>query len=142
MNRFEWAARRVAPAAMTLAMTLALGTALAPASALAGDVTQERLLKAPDAEPQNWLHHHESYSGQRFSKLDEINLANVKNMKVAWTFALGGIEKGGIWPHGGLEGTPLVEDGMMYVTDGWGSVYKLDVHGGAGKLVWKMDPKT
>ena len=30
----------------------------------------------------------------------------------------------------------------MYVTDGWGSVYKIDTHGGQGKLVWKMDPKT
>jgi len=30
----------------------------------------------------------------------------------------------------------------MYVTDGWGSVYKIDAHGGTGKLVWKMDPKT
>jgi len=67
MNRLKGVAWRMAPAAMTLAVTLALGTSLVPVQALAGDVTQERLLKAPDAEPQNWLHHHESYSGQRFS---------------------------------------------------------------------------
>jgi alcohol dehydrogenase (cytochrome c) len=30
----------------------------------------------------------------------------------------------------------------MYVTDGWGSVYKIDAHGGKGVLLWKMDPKT
>jgi len=30
----------------------------------------------------------------------------------------------------------------MYVTDGWGTVYKIDAHGGRGQLVWKMDPKT
>jgi alcohol dehydrogenase (cytochrome c) len=30
----------------------------------------------------------------------------------------------------------------MYVTDGWGSVYKLDLTGGGGELVWKMDPGT
>ena len=59
----------------------------------------------------------------------------MSDLKVAWTFALGGIEGGGIWPHGGLEGTPIVEDGFMYVTDGWGSVYKLDVRDGPGKLV-------
>ncbi|MEO8716281.1 MAG: PQQ-binding-like beta-propeller repeat protein, partial [Acetobacteraceae bacterium] len=29
-----------------------------------------------------------------------------------------------------------------YVTDGWGSVYKIDTHGGHGSLLWKMDPKT
>ncbi|MBV8576590.1 MAG: PQQ-binding-like beta-propeller repeat protein, partial [Acetobacteraceae bacterium] len=33
-------------------------------------------------------------------------------------------------------------NGFLYVTDGWGSVYKIDTHGGQGKLVWKMDPKT
>ena len=55
---------------------------------------------------------------------------------------LGGVEGGGIWTHGGLEGTPIVENGFMYVTDGWGSVYKIDTHGGKGTLLWKMDPKT
>ena len=55
---------------------------------------------------------------------------------------LGGIEGGGIWSHGGLEGTPIAENGFLYVTDGWGSVYKIDAHGGRGELVWKMDPKT
>ena len=66
----------------------------------------------------------------------------MKNLKVAWTMHLGGVEGGGIWTHGGLEGTPIVENGMMYVTDGWGSVYKIDTHGGRGNLLWKMDPKT
>jgi alcohol dehydrogenase (cytochrome c) len=66
----------------------------------------------------------------------------VKNLKVAWTMHLGGVEGGGIWTHGGLEGTPIVENGFMYVTDGWGSVYKIDTHGGQGTLLWKMDPKT
>ena len=35
---------------------------------------------------------------------------------------LSGVEGGGIWTHGGLEGTPIAENGFMYVTDGWGSV--------------------
>ena len=75
-------------------------------------------------------------------RLKEINRDNVKNLKVAWTMHLGGIEGGGIWSHGGLEGTPIAENGFLYVTDGWGSVYKIDTHGGRGVLVWKMDPKT
>ena len=110
--------------------------------ALAEDgITQERLLNA-DKEAGNWLHHHKDYSATRFSDLKEINAGNVKNLKVAWTLQLGGVEGGGIWTHGGLEGTPIVENGFMYVTDGWGSVYKIDAHGGHGNLVWKMDPKT
>jgi alcohol dehydrogenase (cytochrome c) len=74
--------------------------------------------------------------------LKEINKDNVKNLKVAWTLHLGGVEGGGMWTHGGLEGTPIVENGVIYVTDGWGSVYKIDGHGGKGTLLWKMDPKT
>lgn len=117
------------------------GTAASSLALAASQTTPERLLNA-DKEPHNWLHHHQNYRSYRYSALKEINAGNVKNLKLAWTYAMGGIEPGGIWPHGGLEGTPIVEDGFMYVTDGWGSVYKLDVTKGAGKLVWKMDPAT
>ena len=114
----------------------------APLPARAADeVTHDRLLNA-DKEPGNWLLHHKNFSATRFSSLKDINRDNVKNLKVAWTMHLGGVEGGGIWTHGGLEGTPIVENGFMYVTDGWGSVYKIDTHGGQGILVWKMDPKT
>jgi len=104
-------------------------------------VTQQRLLNA-DAEQGNWILHHKDYSGHRFSSLNQINRDTVKNLHVAWTMQLGGVEGGGIWTHGGLEGTPIVDNGFMYVTDGWGSVYKIDTHGGQGKLLWKMNPKT
>src|SRR5450755_5049634 len=107
----------------------------------ADEVTHERLLNA-DKEPGNWLLHHKNFSATRFSSLKDINKDNVKNLKVAWTMHLGGVEGGGIWAHGGLEGTPIVENGFMYVTDGWGSVYKIDTRGGKGALIWKMDPKT
>ncbi|MFE1599178.1 PQQ-dependent dehydrogenase, methanol/ethanol family [Methylobacterium sp. ID0610] len=124
------------------ALAAAAFLTLAAAPALAADtVTQDRLLNA-DKEEGNWIHHHRTFAGHRFSPLTQLNRATVKNLKVAWTLQLGGIEGGGIWSHGGLEGTPIVENGFMYVTDGWGSVYKIDTHGGAGKLLWKMDPKT
>jgi alcohol dehydrogenase (cytochrome c) len=115
--------------------------AVAPVVAKSPETTTQRLLDA-DKEQQNWITHHKNYSAQRFSTLDQINAGNVKDLKVAWTMQLGGVEGGGIWTHGGLEGTPIVEDGFMYVTDGWGSVYKIDTHGGKGNLLWKMDPKT
>lgn len=107
----------------------------------ADEVTQERLVNA-DKESGNWLLHHKDFSGHRFTDLTQINKTNVKGLHVAWTMQLGGVEGGGIWTHGGLEGTPLAENGFLYVTDGWGSVYKIDTHGGKGSLVWKMDPKT
>jgi alcohol dehydrogenase (cytochrome c) len=127
--------RTLGPAAM--AAVLGAG----PALAAGPDTTMDRLLAAA-SEPQNWLTHHGTLDARRFSPLAEINRDNVKNLKVAYTVALGGTEPGGIWPHGGLEGTPIVEDGVMYVTDGWGSVYKLDLRATPARLVWKMDPKT
>ncbi|MDA0821649.1 MAG: PQQ-dependent dehydrogenase, methanol/ethanol family [Proteobacteria bacterium] len=91
--------------------------------------------------PENWITHHGSLDGQRYSRLDQINKENVKDLKVAFTYVVGGLGGGGAWEHAGLEGTPLAEDGYLYITDGWGSVYKLDVRKN-GKLVWKMDPET
>ncbi|MDA0821739.1 MAG: PQQ-dependent dehydrogenase, methanol/ethanol family [Proteobacteria bacterium] len=110
-------------------------------SVSAASTTNERLLNS-SSEPQNWLHHHGSYSSQRFANLKEINRTNVAKLKVAWTYALGGTTGGGIWPIAGLESTPLVEDGFMYAVDGWGVVTKIDVHGGRSKFVWRMDPAT
>jgi alcohol dehydrogenase (cytochrome c) len=132
---------RLLASALALA-ALGLGTLgwVLPAQA-ADEITQDRLLQA-DQEAGNWLLHHKSFSAQRFSSLDQITSGNVGGLHVAWTMPLGGVEGGGIWTHGGLEGTPLAENGFLYITDGWGSVYKIDTHGGKGALVWKMDPKT
>lgn len=124
-------------AALACTVLVGLGAQPSPAS----DVPPARLLNAA-SEPHNWLLPYGDYAGRRFSPLNQINRETVKNLKVAWTVHLGGVEGGGIWSHGGLEGTPIAEDGFLYVTDGWGSVYKIDARGGRGQLVWKMDPKT
>ncbi len=112
-------------------------------AALSADVTPERLVNS-EREPQNWLNHHGNYEAHRFSGLDQINKANVKNLKVAFTWALGGTQGGGqdvlVFPFAGLEGTPVAEDGFLYLTTGWGVVTKLDVRGGVPRQVWKYDP--
>src|SRR5215467_1484736 len=108
---------------------------LAGTAARAADTTYERLLNS-DKEPQNWLMVHRDFAAQRFSPLDTINRSNVKNMRLLFAIALGGSAG-----NEALEATPLVEDGFMYVIDGWGVVYKIDVRDGkAGRIVWKMDP--
>jgi len=116
------------------AQLVLIGAALVTSTSLrAAEVTYERL---QHPEPQNWLMNHHDYSSQRFSALDGINKSNIKNLKLKFAVALGG--KSG---NESLEATPLVEDGFMYVTDGWGAVYKIDVRSGsAGHIVWKMDP--
>lgn len=121
-----------------LACALVTTTFLTPAKT--ADMTHERAL-AVTKEPHNWLLHHGNYEGHRFSQLKDINTDNVKNLKMVFSVALGGFESGGRYKFGNLEGTPLVEDGVMYVTDGWGSVYAIDVSSGKrGQIRWKFDP--
>jgi alcohol dehydrogenase (cytochrome c) len=110
----------------------------------AGDVTTERLIFS-EREPQNWLNHHGNLEAHRFSGLDQINRTNVKNLRVAFTWAMGGTVGGGkeiiTFPFSGLEGTPVAEDGFLYLTTGWGEVTKLDTRGGIPRMVWKYDPR-
>jgi alcohol dehydrogenase (cytochrome c) len=118
--------------------SLLLATAFTPARA--ADMTHERALN-PQREPQNWILHHGNYQGHRFSLLKEINIDTVKNLRPVFTVALSGFQSGGRYAHGNLEATPLVEDGIMYVPDGWGSVYAIDLTAGRkGVIKWKMDP--
>src|SRR5437899_12075510 len=117
--------------------SLLVATALTPVHA--ADMTNERTLN-PQLEPQNWILHHGNYQGHRFSLLKDINTDTVKNLKPVFTVALGGFQSGGRYASGALEATPLVEDGIMYVPDGWGSVYAIDVAAGRkGVIKWKMD---
>jgi alcohol dehydrogenase (cytochrome c) len=119
--------------------------ALLAAPAFAGDVTPDRLVNS-ELEPQNWLNHHGNYETHRFSGLKQINTRNVKNLKVAFTYAMGDTHGGGNDPVkyrlSGLEGTPLAEDGFLYITTGWGRVTKLDVRRGRAEYVWDSDPEA
>ncbi len=106
----------------------------------AADMSFERALNS-DREPQNWLLHHKNYQGHRFSPLTEINTETVGKLRLAFTVGLGGLQAGGRHAQGNLEATPLVDDGMMYIPDGWGVVYAIDVSSGKkGDIKWKFDP--
>jgi alcohol dehydrogenase (cytochrome c) len=113
------------------------------AAAGAAEVTHERLVNS-EREPQNWLNHHGNLEAHRFSGLDQINRDNVRVLKVAFTWAMGGTQGGGkeviVFPFAGLEGTPVAEDGYLYLTTGWGVVTKLDTRGGVPRMVWQYDP--
>jgi alcohol dehydrogenase (cytochrome c) len=125
----------------TALASLFVATALTPVGA--ADMTHERALNVAK-EPQNWLLHHGNYEGHRFSALKEINSDNAKNLKMTFSVGLGGFEGAGTrYKFGNLEATPLVEDGIMYVPDGWGSVYAIDLTSGKkGVFRWKFDPET
>jgi alcohol dehydrogenase (cytochrome c) len=117
-----------------------LFTALVSSPLAAAEVTFERLKNA-ESEPGNWLTNHKTYDAKRYSPLDQINQSNIKNLHVAFVVQLGGAEPGGDKAHAREQSTPLVEDGFLYMTDGWDGVYKIDARDGKkGRIVWKMDP--
>jgi alcohol dehydrogenase (cytochrome c) len=116
-----------------------MASALTPLRA--ADMTHERALNVA-RNPTTGSCTTEIIKGTAFL-VSTINADNAKNLRVAFTVALGGIQSGGRYAHGNLEATPIVEDGVMYVTDGWGSVYAIDVSSGKkGVMKWKMDPGT
>ena len=85
------------------------------------------------AKPEQWVLQTGDYANQRFSKLDQINRDNVKNLKVAWTFSTGVLR--------GHEGSPLVVGDIMYVHTPFPNiVYALDLNED-GKILWKYEPK-
>jgi alcohol dehydrogenase (cytochrome c) len=102
-------------------------------------VNKDRLLNAQN-EPQNWLMMNGDYGSTRYSKLSQINRDNVKNLRLVWALALRGMQDVG---QNGPENevNPLIDNGFMYTTDGWGTVYKIDARNGDhGEFVWIADP--
>jgi alcohol dehydrogenase (cytochrome c) len=99
--------------------TLALIPGEAPD--VASGVNYERIRQARSAEPQNWLTYYGAYDGQRYSELDQINAENVSGLKVAWVFQCGAVGLQAGATTYAFEASPIVVDGVMYVTgwDGW-----------------------
>jgi alcohol dehydrogenase (cytochrome c) len=125
---------------VSVAITLGLSLIGLVMQSSAREVTFERLV-ASEAEPENWLMVHKDYAATRFSSLDQINRTNAKNLKLVFATGLGGGEAAGQFPNGAMEASPLVEDGYMFLSDGWSDVYKIDVRSGDhGSIVWKTDP--
>ena len=102
-------------------------------------VNKDRLLNAQN-EPQNWLMMNGDYGSTRYSKLSQINRENVKNLRMVWALALGGMQDvGQNGPENELN--PLIDNGFMYTSDGWGTIYKIDARDpNRGQFVWVTDP--
>ena len=80
----------------------------------------------------DWPTYHGSYTGNRHSELDQINLRNVSNLAPQWFFP--------VPDQSMIEGTPVVIDGIMYVT-GVNQVFALDAE--TGREIWQYSrPRT
>jgi alcohol dehydrogenase (cytochrome c) len=89
-------------------------------------VTSERLLRAAE-EPQNWITYSGGYASQRHSVLTQITPANVKNLELKW-----------ILPNqvfGAWQSSPIVVDGIMYVTQRPNDVLAVDAK--TGRVFWQ-----
>jgi alcohol dehydrogenase (cytochrome c) len=110
-------------------------TASQPQAQYKMTVNKERLINAAN-EPQNWLMMNGDYSSTRYSKLTQVNRENVKDMRLMWALALGGMQDVG---QNGPEAeiNPLIDSGFMYTSDGWGTIYKIDARNpNKGEFVW------
>ena len=89
---------------------------------------------------QEWRSYGGDAGGTKYSKLDQINRNNVAKLKVAWTYHTGDSSDGRTNPsRSAFEATPLVVDGVMYVTTSFGRLVAIEAE--TGKRLWDFDPK-
>jgi len=111
--------------------TALLGLAGAAIAAGPADVNGARI-QANAKTGKEWPSYGLDYAETRFSRLTKVSDANVKDLGLAWTYNLESTR--------GVESTPLVVDGVMYVTASWSVVHAVDVR--TGKRLWSFDPQV
>lgn len=95
------------------------------------------ILVCATAEGADWRLHGGTADEKRYSPLTKINLENVSELGLAGEFD-DFVVRGKT--HRGNQATPLVVDGIMYITGPWSVVYALDAV--SGKLIWQYDPEV
>lgn len=81
---------------------------------------------------KDWPTHGFDHAETRFSPLTQISSDNVDKLGLAWSYNLESSR--------GVEATPLIVDGVMYVTASWSVVHALDAK--TGKKLWTYDPEV
>lgn len=112
-------------------VTAAVATLFYLAPLHAGSVTSEDLLNAQNNAAE-WLMYGRDYANQRFSPLAEITPGNVGRLRPVWAFSTGG-------KLGGLEATPLMRDGVLYISADYSRVFAVDAR--SGTALWSYEPK-
>jgi quinohemoprotein ethanol dehydrogenase len=96
------------------------------------NAVDDEMLKKQLSDSKNWLSYGLNYSENRFSGLNQITTENVKDLGLVWSYDLAAVR--------GVEASPIVVDGIMYLSGPWSLVYAIDVR--SGKELWKYDPKV
>lgn len=122
---------------------LMLAAGLWSANATAQTMSAEKIMAATGAvdkqaiidnasHTKDWLNYGLDYGETRFSRLTGINTGNVRELGLAWHYDLNS--------RRGVEATPLVVNGIMYVTSSWSIVHAIDVR--SGEEIWTYDPQV
>ena len=114
------------------AITVGAEEASPPASTAdtrAGEVSAQRM-QSEESLGANWLMYGRTYSEQRFSPLKAIDEQNVQGLGVAWSVELASPD--------GLGATPIVVDGVIYMSGSQDLVEALDA--GTGRMLWSWRP--
>ena len=113
-----------------LVISLALLILLSFSSVInASLVVNQTALINPKGE---WLNHGRTYKEQRYSPLTDINKNNVNELDLAWSFKFDTAR--------GMEATPILHDGVLYVSTGWSHVHAIDAR--SGDELWHYDAKV
>jgi quinohemoprotein ethanol dehydrogenase len=112
-------------------LALVAGCSAAPQGGKMAAVDDARLLKA-DADGANWLSYGRTMDEQRFSPLTQVSDSNVGQLGLEWSSDLDTAR--------GQEATPIVVDGIMYISTAWSMVKAYDA--ATGKKLWEYDPKV
>jgi alcohol dehydrogenase (cytochrome c) len=104
------------------------GTLLVAQESPASGITFQDLLQGY-RNPARWLTFSGDYSGQRHSPLKQITPENARGLTAQWAFQTG------IIPRRGFEGTPLVADGVIYLTGPFNNAWALDAR--TGRPFWR-----
>jgi alcohol dehydrogenase (cytochrome c) len=110
----------------TTLATVVLVAALAVGAGTQAQVTFERLQNA-EREPHNWLTYSGTYMSQRYTALSQIRPSNVGELELKWVFQAQSLES--------FETTPLVVDGVMYLTEAPNTALALDAR--TGRPFWR-----
>lgn len=78
-------------------------------------------------DPGNWLHYQGNVEGHRYSPLTQITKANASKLRPAWVYQIDKLDK--------FEASPIVRDGIMYISEPPSDVTALETR--SGKVLWK-----
>ena len=114
------------PHLVTMAIAFLLTTSLTQAQS---SIVDEPTIADPGSE---WLNYGRGYKEQRFSPLDSIHRDNIDDLDLAWSFKFDTAR--------GMEATPLVHNGVIYISTGWSHVHALDAR--TGEQLWHYDAQV